>query len=37
VEAVRPISDSVCSGGVALGGAGALLLLASAVMSRADL
>jgi hypothetical protein len=37
VEAVRPISDSVRSGGVALGGAGALLLLASAVMSRADL
>lgn len=36
-DAARPISDSVRAGGVALAGGAALLLLASAVMSRADL
>jgi hypothetical protein len=37
VDAVRPIADSVRTGGLALAGGGALLLLASAAMSRADL
>jgi len=37
VDAARPIGDAVRSGGLALAGAGALLVLAAAVMSRADL
>jgi hypothetical protein len=37
VDAARPVADSVRAGGVALAAAAALLVLASAVMSRADL
>jgi ABC-type transport system involved in multi-copper enzyme maturation permease subunit len=36
-DAARPIGDSVRAGGVALAGSAALLVLASAIMSRADL
>jgi hypothetical protein len=37
VDAARPITDSVRAGGAALAASAVLLLLASAVMGRADL